>query len=443
MSELPKGWVETTLGEIGNVQSGIGFPNEFQGKSSGTYPVYKVGDVSRGVVNYNGKLSVASNYVDEDTATLLKGHIFPVGSTLFAKIGEALKLNRRGYVYRNGLADNNVMGYKAEDSVSDRFVYHFLRTQDLASLSRSTTIPSIRKGDVEDVKISLPPTAEQARIADKLDSLLAQVDTLKTRLDALPALIKRFRQSVLAAAVSGKLTEDWRGTKRLEFDWKNGMFSDFFDIQGGTQPPKSTFIDHAREGYVRLVQIRDFGEKPVPTFVPDSKSLKKFVFDDFLIGRYGASVGRICTGMSGAYNVALVKVVALDETCIFKSFLGVLLNAPSFQSAITGFERSAQDGFNKNDLSTIEINIPSVDEQAEIVSRVEQLFAFADQLENRLSDARKQVDNLTQSILAKAFRGELVPKDPSDEPASALLARISAQRAAAPKPKRGRKPAAH
>ena len=93
------------------------------------------------------------------------------------------------------------------------------------------------------------------------------------------------------------------------------------------------------------------------------------------------------------------------------------------------------------DFAKCPVPVPPYAEQTEIVRRIEQLFAFADQLEARLTDARARVDALTQSILAKAFRGELVPQNPADEPASVLLERIKAQRAAAPKPKRGRKPA--
>ena len=103
----------------------------------------------------------------------------------------------------------------------------------------------------------------------------------------------------------------------------------------------------------------------------------------------------------------------------------------------------AQQHFNVGSMKKMPINLPPLEEQTEIVLRVEQLFAFADQLEARLTDARQRVDALTQSILAKAFRGELVPQDPNDEPASVLLERIAAQRAADPKPKRGRKAAAH
>src|SRR5438067_230821 len=91
--------------------------------------------------------------------------------------------------------------------------------------------------------------------------------------------------------------------------WVETSFMDVFDIQGGTQPPKTVFKYEPGEGYIRLLQIRDFGDKPLPTYIPNKDSLKRCIEDDVLIGRYGASVGRICTGMNGAYNVALAKVI--------------------------------------------------------------------------------------------------------------------------------------
>lgn len=100
-----------------------------------------------------------------------------------------------------------------------------------------------------------------------------------------------------------------------------------------------------------------------------------------------------------------------------------------------------QQALNKKAVQSLPFPLPPLAEQTEIVRRVEQLFAFADQLEAKVKNAKARIDRLTQSILAKAFRGELVPQDPSDEPACELLARIQAQRAAAPKAKRGRKSA--
>ena len=99
-------------------------------------------------------------------------------------------------------------------------------------------------------------------------------------------------------------------------------------------------------------------------------------------------------------------------------------------------------GINIGDVRAIQIPLPTLEEQTEVVRRVEQLFAFADQVEAKVASAKTRIDHLTQSILAKAFRGELVPQDPNDEPASVLLERIKAERTAAPKANRGRKASA-
>ena len=207
---LIKGWVESPLSELATVQAGIGFPKKYQGESSGKYPVYKVGDVSRAYLNNKALLNIAEHYVSEEVAKELKGKIFPESSILFAKIGEALKLNRRVKVRREGLADNNVMAVVPKDNVDNNYLFRFLQYYDVASLSRSTTVPSIRKGDVENITVPHPELEEQKLIADKLDSVLAKVEAVQARLDKIPTILKHFRQSVLAAATSGELTKDWR-----------------------------------------------------------------------------------------------------------------------------------------------------------------------------------------------------------------------------------------
>ena len=128
--------------------------------------------------------------------------------------------------------------------------------------------------------------------------------------------------------------------------WEIKRFEGVIDIQGGSQPPKSEFIYEEQENYIRLLQIRDFGEKPVPTFVPKNRVSKFCQETDILIARYGASLGRIVTGLSGAYNVALAKTI-YDKSVLNDRFVFYLLQTPIFQKPLSMISRSAQNGFAK------------------------------------------------------------------------------------------------
>lgn len=209
--------------------------------------------------------------------------------------------------------------------------------------------------------------------------------------------------------------------------WKELSFTEVFDIQGGTQPPKSQFKDTPRKGYVRLLQIRDFGEKPVPTYIPDSKTLKKCEPTDVLIGRYGASVGRICTGMEGAYNVALAKVI--NEKKIDKNYLKFWLESENFQAPLRKIQRTAQNGFNKDDLSRIIFRYPeSTEKQASISKWIDHTLSEMEVGTQELQSAKQKLELYRQSILNAAIRGKLAPQNPKDEPASVLLTKIQKEK---------------
>ena len=187
--------------------------------------------------------------------------------------------------------------------------------------------------------------------------------------------------------------------------WTNVGFMEVFDVQGGTQPPKSEFVYEPTDGYVRLLQIRDFGEKPVPTYIRQKPSLKTCTSNDVLIGRYGASVGRICTGMEGAYNVALTKVIIPDD--IDPRFAYYLLNSDAFQRPLLEIERSAQDGFNKEDLAEIRLPLAPLAEQRRIVAKLELLLGKVSSSQQRLSRVPALLKRFRQSVLAAACSGKL------------------------------------
>lgn len=329
------------------------------------------------------------------------------------------------------------------------------------------------------------------------DRLLELYEEISDASDA----IARLRDVVLEVGVRGKLNEqDDAETVSPEFlnetsdpefpaNWRTLNFGKYCNIEGGNQPPKSQFVDTPRDGYVRLFQIRDLGERPVPVFIPETSTKRFSVEGEILIGRYGASVGKVFWAQNGAYNVALAKFI-FPENAFLPDFAFRLLKSSFFQKALEGASRTAQAGFNKGDLAHIDFPLPPLAEQRRIVAKVDELMALCDQLEqaragreavrDRLTTASlarltapetdaqalpaevgtalasgnatntstfqsharfalqslptlttrpDQIKTLRQTILNLAVRGKLVDQDPTDEPAAELLKRIAQEKA--------------
>lgn len=177
--------------------------------------------------------------------------------------------------------------------------------------------------------------------------------------------------------------------------------TDICDFQGGTQPPKDEWIDQPAQGYVRMLQIRDFtqSDKNYIEYVKDTGKLKTCIEDDILIGRYGASIGKILTGLAGAYNVAIVKTIP-DEKVVSKKYLYWYLNSQYFQRFISNVgSRAAQAGFNKNDLGAAQIPLVDKERQEEICEVLEKA--------NELISLRKQqlakLDELIKARFVEMF----------------------------------------
>ncbi|EDW5020451.1 type I restriction endonuclease subunit S [Salmonella enterica subsp. enterica] len=200
---------------------------------------------------------------------------------------------------------------------------------------------------------------------------------------------------------------------KLPEGWVNSKFTDLMDVQGGTQPPKSEFIPEAQNGYIRLLQIRDFGKKPVPTYIPETKKLKTCREDDLLIGRYGASLGRICTGHAGAYNVALAKVIYPHE--FERSFIRYYLESEIFQFPLRLLSRSAQNGFNKEDLSRFDFLLAPLAEQKIIAEKLNTLLAQVDSTKARLEQIPQILKRFRQAVLVSAVNGKFQAESSSKE----------------------------
>ncbi|WP_417876383.1 restriction endonuclease subunit S [Winogradskyella sediminis] len=226
-----------------------------------------------------------------------------------------------------------------------------------------------------------------------------------------PKNAQELKGLILQLAIQGKLTANWRkenptiklnnekltgiSEKTLSFlnkesesinqldvpsTWLKLKFRTLFEMQGGSQPPKSKFSSTERDGYVRLYQIRDFGKRPVPVYVPEDSVSKRCTEDDVMIGRYGASIGKIFYGKNGAYNVALVRLIWSREL-LEQNFVYQIFSSYYMQEFFQNCTRSAQAGFNKTDMGKLNIPLPPLEEQKEIVNVVETLFKEVEQLE--------------------------------------------------------------
>lgn len=190
--ENPKGLPMMTLGETCKFFSGTGFPNKYQGNTKGTYPFFKVGDISRNVQEGNVRLKYADNYVEPDVVDAIKGTIIPEDTVVFAKIGEALRLNRRAVTTQDCLIDNNAMGIQPNAStIRLEYFFQFMVGLDLNEYSAATALPSVRKSTLEAVQIIVPDMASQERFSDFVIQSDKSKFELKQALDDLNTLYKK------------------------------------------------------------------------------------------------------------------------------------------------------------------------------------------------------------------------------------------------------------
>lgn len=341
------------------------------------------------------------------------------------------------------------------NGVDPRWIGYLVRTNEfidaMTSLVQGALYPAIRSKDVRAHQIPVAPLAEQRRIADKLDTTLARVDALNDRLARIIPLLKRFRQSVLAAATSGRLTEDISnlfGKEKNNF-WELKSVDSIADV---IDPHPSHRTPPEVLGGVPYVSIGDIDEqgnidfeksrKVSPVVLEEHKSRYLIENGDFIFGKIG-TIGKptkipINIEYTISANVILIKP---KKELVNPDYLRYFFSSMNFLEDIAKKSvATSQAAFGIKKMRSLQIKIPTLEEQTEIVRRVEILFAFADRLEARLQSAQTAAERLTPALLAKAFRGELVPQDPNDEPATELLRRLRAARAAdtASKPKRGR-----
>jgi len=189
-------WEVKRLGEVCDVLQGYGFPHRFQGKQRGKYPFCKVSDVTRAVVENGGHITSAANYIDEEDLLALRAQPLPPGTTIFARIGEALRSNNRAITDVSCVIDNNVCGLKAlQDIAIDYFVFCLAQRIDLNEHCGGA-VPSVNKTTIESIKVAIPGAGEQQKIAECLSSLDEVIELEAKQLEALQAHKKGLMQQL-------------------------------------------------------------------------------------------------------------------------------------------------------------------------------------------------------------------------------------------------------
>lgn len=458
MSPLPASWCPTPLAAVSSVVRGITFPaSEKQAQASvGYVACLRTSNVQK-VLDWRDIYYVPQKYVKRDDQYVQPGDVLMSMANSYELVG---KVARAAAVPEPAAFGAFLAAVRPTSDIDGRYIYHYLRSSHAqsrlrAGSSQTTNIANISATTLGDLEIPLAPLGEQRRIADKLDTVLARVDAVNDRLARVVPLLKRLRQSVLAAATSGRLTEDWRQEGR-DVPWTACDFGDL--LESSFYGPRFSALDYTADPTgiptIRTTDMTaggriELSDSTPCVMVPEEK-LEKFLAKpgDLLVTRTG-SIGVMALfeldrkAIPSAYLIRFRFLVT-----VLPRFAYYLLAAPDGQRAL-GLSVTAitQPNVNAEAVKRIPVEIPGRDEQEEIVRRVELLFAYADRLEARLQAAQTAADRLTPALLAKAFRGELVPQDPNDEPASELLKRLAAQRArgpgtAAPGRGRGRKPIA-
>jgi type I restriction enzyme, S subunit len=370
------------------------------------------------------------------------------------------------------VADSHVTIVRANKACNTSFLHYFIRSSLVQSKiedmqSGSTNQVELSRGQVLNTVIPLAPLNEQKRIADKLDRILEKVDACRKRCDRIPLILKRFRQSVLAAATSGELTKDWREEDRIidsahiflrSIDPKVKFLPP--DVLGNIEIPKSwaitnfgNVVSNIRGGSTAVPQdeptkfpiLRSSSVRPCSVDLDDFRyvseknsqnNLNYLSEGDLLFTRLSGSLDYVAN-CAMVRNLEKQKIQYPDRLFCAKLipqmnafYCELVFAAPYVRKQITEHAKSSA-GHQRvaiGDITNQPIAIAPLEEQQEIVRRVEILFAFADHLESRYQTARAKCDQLTPALLEKAFQGELVPQDPNDEPASVLLERIKSLR---------------
>lgn len=489
--QLSQGWVISAIQNLISIDGLISDGDWIESKDqdpNGSIRLVQLADIGDG--DFRNK---SQRFMSEEKASLLNCTFLEEGDVLIARMPDPLG---RACLFPGvgqpavTVVDVCLIRAGLNSAITNHLLKYWINSPSFRGLisenASGTTRKRITRKKLEKFEIPLPPLAEQKVIADKLDTLLAQVENTKARLERIPQILKRFRQSVLAAAVSGRLTEEWRhnnpntqhpdlaeireywleqsratGKKylapepvtpspghRLPDSWVMTSIGRVFNVFVGSTPSRTRedywngdipWVSSSEVAFCRITStkeaITETGFSNASTTIHPVGTVMLAMIGQ---GRTRGQVAVLDIPACHNQNTAALRV---PKEFVISDYLYYYLTQQYEETRRIGGGNN-QKALNKRVVQSMDFPLAPFEEQTEIIRRVDQLFAHADRIEQQVNNALACVNNLTQSILAKAFRGELTQQWRKDNPAlisgensaEALLERIKTERAAMKKP---------
>ena len=427
--EIPQGWKWERIGNLFETTSGSTplsrNPDYYQ---NGSINWVRTTDLNNGVL-CKTEIQITEKACSDYNLTIL-----PRNSVCIAMYGGAGTIGKHSILQFDTTINQSVCVIKPNGYCNMDYLHTFIEYQrpywmDFAAGSRKD--PNINQLIIKHCLLPIPPQKEQVRIVENLRLLnphIARFGECQIKLEHINKEISDLlKKSILQEAIQGKLVPQiaeegtakellkqikeeklklvkegklkkstlndsviflgddnkyWEKNGESEYciddivpfelppTWCWVRHNQLFEISGGSQPPKSQFIERPQEGYIRLYQIRDYGNSPLPVFIPKEKASKITKKGDIILARYGASLGKVFFAEDGAYNVAMAKVIPqFPENLICKEFLFLFYKTSIYQKLVKDRSRCAQAGFNKEDLNDLLFPLPPLKEQHRIVER--------------------------------------------------------------------------
>ncbi|HDR7771516.1 TPA: restriction endonuclease subunit S [Bacillus paranthracis] len=449
---VPENWLWSKIDSLFELKSGKSIDKNDE-SDFGELLYVKVSDMN---LEENSKEIRVSNRYVQDSEKYKKA-LIPPKSVIFPKRGGAILTNKKRLVNKEILCDLNIMAVISNKSIDESYLYYWFLTVDLAKLNNGSSVPQINNKDIGPLNFPLPPLNEQKRIAEKVECLLNKVEEAKQLVEEVKETFELRRAAILDKAFRGELTKKWRkensfqqneeeytsdnelrGSKALHSipkTWKWTKLKDIATFKNGYAFKSKDFVEQG----IQLIRMGNLYKNELrldrnPVYIP-------LDFDEKILEKYAVENGDILLSLTGTkykrdYGYA-VRVSERDESLLLNQrilslkphfmdqYIYYYLQSSVFRDVFFSFETGGvnQGNVGSKVVESILIPLPSIDEAKEIEKQLARLLNNEKE-SLMVLNVEEQLETLKQSILSKAFRGELGTNDSSEESAIELLKEV-------------------